>query len=53
MSLRLPPKITVALSNLGGGIVCEYQGVVAIDSDRLQKEAKLNNLIQRFSDDIP
>jgi len=43
-SLHLPPKFTAALSNLGGGIVCEYQGVVAIDRERLLEEAKINKL---------
>ncbi len=44
MSLHLPSRFTAALSNLGGGLVCEYQGVVAIDKDRLLKEAKANKL---------
>ncbi|MEZ5013353.1 MAG: PfkB family carbohydrate kinase [Chitinophagales bacterium] len=29
-----------ALSNLGGGIVCEYAGVVPIDADRFRDEAE-------------
>jgi rfaE bifunctional protein kinase chain/domain len=44
MSLHLPLKFTAILCNLGGGIVCEYQGVVAIDRDRLLQEAKAKNL---------
>lgn len=33
-------KLMAALSNLAGGIVCEYPGVVQIDPKRLLKEAK-------------
>jgi rfaE bifunctional protein kinase chain/domain len=33
------PKETAFLANLGGGIVCEYPGVVAIDKKRLMEEA--------------
>jgi rfaE bifunctional protein kinase chain/domain len=44
MSLHLSPEFTAALSNLGGGLVCEYQGVVAIDKGRLLEEARIKNL---------
>jgi rfaE bifunctional protein kinase chain/domain len=44
MSLHLPSRFTAALSNLGGGLVCEYQGVVAIDRDQLLQEAKKTEL---------
>lgn len=44
VSLHLPPEFTAALSNLGGGLVCEYLGVVPIDRDRLLEEARINNL---------
>jgi rfaE bifunctional protein kinase chain/domain len=44
MSLHLPSRFTAALSNLGGGLVCEYQGVVSIDRERLLEEAKINKL---------
>lgn len=44
MSLHLPPKLTAALSNLGGGLVCEYQGVVAINKEQLLQEARANKL---------
>jgi rfaE bifunctional protein kinase chain/domain len=44
VSLGLPGKFTAALSNLGGGLVCEYPGVVAIDKNRLLEEAKANGL---------
>jgi len=39
-SLHLPPGFTASLSNLGGGLVCEYQGVVAIDKEQLLQEAR-------------
>ncbi len=44
MSLKLHPKFTAALSNLGGGLVCEHLGVVSVDKSELLREAKLNNL---------
>lgn len=31
-------KTAALLANLGGGLVCEYQGVVPVDADRLWKE---------------
>lgn len=45
LALALPPRILAELANLGGGIVCEYTGVVSIQHDRLLQEAKhvLNN----------
>ncbi len=43
VSLDLSPKVTAALSNLGGGLVCEHIGVVPIDrNDLLQEANKLN-----------
>lgn len=39
VALDLPPKMIAALSNLGGGLVCEHVGVVPIDKEALQKEA--------------
>ena len=39
MALGLSPKIVGALSNLAGGIVCEYVGVVPIDKTQLMVEA--------------
>lgn len=46
MSLHLPSGFTASLSNLGGGLVCEYQGVVAIDRDQLLEEAKMSKLLE-------
>ncbi|MTI39703.1 bifunctional heptose 7-phosphate kinase/heptose 1-phosphate adenyltransferase [Fulvivirga lutimaris] len=43
IALNLSPKIIAALSNLGGGLVCEHIGVVPIDkNDLLQEANKLN-----------
>lgn len=39
VALRLPAKLIAELSNLAGGIVCEYQGVVPIPKERLFAEA--------------
>lgn len=40
LALGLPARMIGELSNLGGGLVCEYLGVVPVDSDRLLDEAK-------------
>jgi rfaE bifunctional protein kinase chain/domain len=39
VALRLPPKTVAAVSNLGGGLVCEMVGVVPIDKELLKTEA--------------
>ncbi len=39
MALRLPPYTVAALSNLGGGLVCEHVGVVPVDKKVLLEEA--------------
>lgn len=39
IALHLPPKQIAALSNLGGGLVCQYVGVVPINKDELLAEA--------------
>lgn len=39
VALQLPAKIIAELSNLAGGIVCEYQGVVPVPKERLLAEA--------------
>jgi rfaE bifunctional protein kinase chain/domain len=44
MGLNLSPGFTAELSNLGGGLVCEYQGVVSIDKEQLLDEALHFNL---------
>jgi rfaE bifunctional protein kinase chain/domain len=38
MAAQLPLKQVAEISNLAGGIVCEYVGVVPIDKDRLSSE---------------
>lgn len=40
LAASCPPITTLQLSNLAGGLVCEYSGVVPIDKGRLYKEAK-------------
>ncbi|MEQ8927602.1 MAG: bifunctional ADP-heptose synthase [Fulvivirga sp.] len=43
VALNLSPHVIAALSNLGGGLVCEHIGVVPIDkNDLLQEANKLN-----------
>ena len=44
LALNLPPRLIAALSNLGGGLVCEDLGVVPVDKARLYEEAIKNNL---------
>lgn len=44
LALGLPPRFFSALSNLGGGIVCEDLGVVPIDKHKLIKEAIENDV---------
>lgn len=43
-ALDLPPRLIAALSNLGGGLVCEHLGVVPINKSRLYEEALRNEL---------
>lgn len=43
-ALKLSPKFTAGLSNLAGGLVCEYVGVVPIDKQSLLEEAKGNGI---------
>jgi len=40
VALGLPAKSVAAISNLGGGLVCELVGVVPIDKELLKTEAK-------------
>ena len=40
LALEAPMTTLAALANLGGGIVCEYTGVVPIDRERLRAEAE-------------
>lgn len=43
VALDLSPYLVAALSNLGGGLVCEHVGVVPIDKSELKKEAEKQN----------
>lgn len=43
VALDLDPYLIAALSNLGGGLVCEHIGVVPINKSDLQKEALKHN----------
>lgn len=40
LALGLPPRQLAALANLGGGLVCEYVGVVPVDKQLLLEEAE-------------
>lgn len=40
IGLALPHKFMAGLSNLAGGLVCEYLGVVPVDKKQLLEEAK-------------
>lgn len=44
VALQLPPKMIAELSNLGGGLVCQYVGVVPINKEELLTEALALNL---------
>ena len=48
LSLNIPLSIVSELANLGGGIVCEYQGVVPIDKQRLESEALKSDILKNF-----
>lgn len=45
VALGLEPQLVAALSNLGGGLVCEHTGVVPIDKAELLREAQSKRLI--------
>jgi D-glycero-beta-D-manno-heptose-7-phosphate kinase len=38
LALKLSPKTIAEISNLGGGLVCEYVGVVPIEKEKLSSE---------------
>jgi rfaE bifunctional protein kinase chain/domain len=40
LALQLTPKVIAEMSNLGGGLVCEYMGVVPIEKEKLKAEYK-------------
>lgn len=45
LALGLPPRQLAALSNLGGGLVCESVGVVPISKEQLLQEAEANGIL--------
>ena len=45
LALGLSPFLIAALSNLGGGLVCEHIGVIPIDKEDLLKEARKQNWV--------
>ena len=45
LALGLPPRQLAALSNLGGGLVCEAVGVVPINKEQLLQEAAENGIM--------
>ena len=48
LALDLPLAFWSELANLGGGIVCEYPGVVPIDAEQLLEEALAQPLFEPF-----
>lgn len=50
LASSLPTEVLTELANLGGGIVCEYPGVVPIEMSRLIAEAKKNDLLSAYFD---
>lgn len=48
LTLGLPLAFIAELSNLGGGIVCEFPGVVPIDKELLLKEARSNPILKKY-----
>lgn len=45
VALKLSPRLTASLSNLGGGLVCQHTGVVPINKEELLKEALSEKLV--------
>ncbi|MAJ50440.1 MAG: D-glycero-beta-D-manno-heptose-7-phosphate kinase [Flammeovirgaceae bacterium] len=48
LALDLPLAFWSELANLGGGIVCEYAGVIPIESEQLFQEAAAHPLFESF-----
>jgi len=46
VALNLPLKLVADLSNLAGGLVCEYQGVVPINKSKLLSEALIKKIAE-------
>ncbi len=48
LALKLSPPLLAGLANLGGGLVCEYAGVVPVNKQDLFREAVENNFFERY-----
>ncbi len=48
LALQLPPVLLAGLANLGGGLVCEYAGVVPVNKEDLLREAKENHFSELY-----
>lgn len=48
LALKLEPEMIAELSNIGGGIVAQYSGVVPIKRDQLQKEAQRSEILTKY-----
>ena len=48
LALDLPLAVWSGLANLGGGIVCEYPGVIPINSNQLLEEASSDPKFEPF-----
>jgi len=48
LALQLPPRMLAGLSNLGGGLVCEYVGVVPVSKERLYEEASKHSFFEMY-----
>ncbi len=48
LALQLPPALLAGLANLGGGLVCEYAGVVPVNKEDLLREAKENQFSELY-----
>ena len=44
LALNLTPKFMAMLANLGGGLVCEYPGIMPINKKKLMQEALDNRI---------
>ncbi len=48
LTLGLPLGFIAELSNIGGGLVCEFPGIVPIDREQLLKEASTNPILEKY-----
>ncbi len=50
LALNLPPTAIAELANLGGGLVCEYAGVVPVNKDQLLAEAYTSRILDIYTE---